>query len=326
MKKPLIPWFILSVALLYIWSLTRYDYYRKNAQPVISFYDTTHVHLHIHHEQEPAAIYALYTNLIEGSRKIVQAVPEDQTHYVLSIPLNSPRPIQLYCNEEVIPIFVIPDSSLYVDVVLNPIFGSIDSLSFYGFTAPICRYQELKRKVEPTQRRLNILDATDFSVYVRLLDSIADNQRNFLLAYQEELPPWFEAYEESEIAYHKAYLKLSHAFQREVDPGLLDSVAVNNSSAIFSYYYYLYLRTLIRGELLQRGSYGSLDMAEAHLETANQLLEGEVKDFYLVWYISDFIRKNNPQRGKKLTSRFSGQIEAEKYKKYLLSYAGDPSN
>ena len=325
MNRSLIPWFILTIALLYVWSLTRYDYYRKNAQPVISFYDTTHVEIHIHNEREPAAIYAVYTNLIEGERKIVQAKVEDQTHYELAIPVNSTMPVQLYCNEEVVPIFVIPDSSLYVDVILNPLFSYIDSLSFYGITAPICKYQDQKRKAEPTQKRLNILDASDFALYAHLLDSIAVIQQEFLQSWEEELPPWFLAYEESEISYHKAYLKLSHAFQREVDPALLDSVATNNPEALFSYYYYLYLRTFIRGELHPFENDDSLSLSQAHLERAANLLEGEIRDFYLVWYIGNHIRRNNHPLSQKLTSRFMDKIADEKYQKYLRSFTQNPA-
>lgn len=324
MKRSAIPWIITLLMGIYVLSLSFHTKNRIPPTPSYDFYDTTSVILSLSDTNELMDIYGTYNNILEGQRQIVEASPTENGEYRITFKVNSPRPALLYINDEVLEIFLIPDSTLWVSITQNVFSNAIDSVGFEGATANICEYYVNKSQqfgqVHIRSKR-NTLDAANFAAYSQGLDSTFKREIDFLSQYhqQDSLPAWFYNFEQNEIVYHKAYLKLATAYNRQIPKEYLDNVPVYNEDAVFSYYYYLYLKAFLADqENSPNLASGNLEAHTLHyMQSADSLLDGEVHDVFLTRLIFNHLKRNRITFSASLIEQYEDNFNRRKYLRFL---------
>ena len=301
--------------------------------PDYDFYDTTYIHIHISPNVELYDVYGVYNNILEGQRELVKAYIAEDSVYKLAFQVNSPRPGFVYINNEAINIFLAPDSALHLHVDFNQSGQQIDTMEFSGYTAEISRYYKAK-SLEFNNVRLrstrNTIVEENLCEYSSTMDSIAKEERTFLALYNLDrpLPPWFIRFEQSEIAYQKAYLKLAEAQNSPQNTPCLDEIDLNNEGAKFSYYYYLYVKSYIRKYLTENVDPSQPKDVEAYLSVADTLLDGEVHDLYMTRSIFELLRRKRIPLAGKLIRRYEEKFNSKKYLRFLeyqLKQARNPT-
>lgn len=308
----------------YIGALAYYQKYIRKPEPSFNFYSTSIVKVHITPENQPYAVQGTFNNVIEGQRKIVQSGTDSAGIYALPFEVNSPRQATVYIEGEAVEIFIIPDSTLTLEVRLNPQGGVIDSIYFKGTTAAICNYYRLKNQVFDNVRLKNLKHTSsseNLMTYSKTLDSLTQKEGAFIDTMQKKmnLPIWFTDFEKNELMYEKAYLKRANAGSEPVPNGYFDNMPADKKEAVFSYYYYLYLNTLISQNLKDTNS--STDTsAQAvilkQLAIADTLLKSETHDVFITRVIFGQIQRNNAAFAKELLQKF-GNFKEQRYYRFL---------
>lgn len=326
-KRSTVPWILTSLMAIFVYGLTYQAKHRPPPDPAYEFYDTSRVYIQLGDFQEMPDIFGRYNNIVEGQRKIVQGKELDGNKIELKFPVNSPRPALVYVDEKVIEIFLVPDSTLDIFMNVAPGTGAIDELSFDGSTADICQYYQAKSnyfKSVNLKASRNTLRSDDFTAFATKLDSMAAKEIAFLYGYQNKhnLPNWFGHFEHNEILYHKGYLKLSNAYNREVKPELLDVLKYNNEEAVFSYYYYLYLKAMISSTFeLSNSSFSPeqarLSASRFQLATADTLLHGEMHDVFITRIIFSYLKQNKLDLTQELLFEYGDNFNKRKYFRFL---------
>ncbi len=328
--RSIIPWTIVLLMSIYVFSLTYHAKNRPPPNPAYDFYDTTVVNVYIFDFLELPDVYGRYNNIVEGERQLVEAIPDNVGYYRLAFKVNSPRPALLYIDDEAIEIFLVPDSSLSISVFFNTTTRLPDSVKFEGYTARICEYYQQKaKKYSEVQAHLsrNTLKSEDFSTFSQRLDELALEATNFLSAYDmsNKLPNWFFNFERSEILYQKAYLKLSNAYNRQISQRYLDEIEINNEDAVFSYYYYLYLKSYISvqemksSQTLSRNKDQKDQVFIRQMTIGDTLLVGEMHDVFLTRMIFNQLKQNRLEMAEKMLKKYQGKFNRKKYERFLLA-------
>jgi|GEM_PF-2242650 len=339
LKKLAIPFVLLAIVTSYIFALTQYAQHRRSSPMSFQPNSSTLVKVNIPHSSDEHGIYASFNDILSGKRRIVEADPmKAHSQYAIQFDLNSPASSLIYIDDEVLEVFLIPEDTLVINIDFNPETYRMDHVTFKGVTADMCQYF-FEKSAELGQVNIrssrNVVDCSDPVVYAKLLDSLALKELSFLKAYQQShsLPEWFSNYEQSEIVYQKAYLKLSHPLNRSTDESYFDKVKLNNERAIFSYYYYHYLRMYI-SQLSDEVDLACLKpeesqrvMAINQLAEAEKILTGEVLDVFLCQVI---IRNMNMKRDevvKELLDRaYTHNFEGETYYRYIKTRLQEAQN
>ncbi len=329
-QNTLIPWIITLGMGAYVYALSYHAKTRPAIDPVYDFYDTAVVKVNIRHSEELHDVYGMYNNIIEGQKQIVKAVAYLSGKYRVVFRVNSPRPATVFVDDQAIEVFLVPgDTTLTISMMVNPTTYLVDSLEFRGKTSSICRYYLDKRSYfgdSHIRAKRNALNSEDFETFCASLDSTAATELDYLRARDEEvaLPEWFVDFEESEIRYQKAYLKLSNAYNRDVPAHLLDRIPVNSEAAVFSYYYYLYLKTYLTGQDSVQADVDLLrpearyeQLTERHLAAADSLLKGEMHDVYITRVIFANLKRQNEAFTTRLVNTYSDRFNKKKYERFL---------
>jgi hypothetical protein len=323
------PWLITLALVGLLFSLTYFSNTREKPKPRMNFYTVTDVVVNLHHSDEIHNVHGMYNNIIEGKKFFVLAERDPETEeYRLQFSVNSPRPAFIYVDEEAIEVFLAPDSTLQLDVFVNPATSQPDSLRFSGSTANISEYyREKAGRFENASLRSHryLVNEDDLVRYGRILDSLAAAELTFLdsSGSKRQLPKWFLDFERNEIIYHKAYLKLSHAYNREVPADFFDDVLIDNPEAVFSYYYYLFLKSYISMYLGAPETPAS-ESEEDHKKTAlrqiaiaDTLLSKEVRDVFVTRIIFKNILNNRLNLAKNLLKKSQKNFTRKKYLRFL---------
>lgn len=308
----------------YIASLAYFQKYIQKSEPAFNFYSKSVVKVDIFPKNQPYAVQGTFNNVIEGQRKIVQSDSDSAGVYALPFEVNSPRQATVYVEGEAIEIFIIPDSTLTVKVELNPQGGNIDSISFAGATASMCKYYRLKNhlfgnaKLKSSKHTAN---TENLLAYSKVLDSLTQIEDNFIDKMQAEmkLPNWFSNFEKNELMYEKAYLKYAHAGNSPAPEGYLDAVPADKKEAVFSYYYYLYLNSLIAQNVKNTASPADTSVKSAilkQLSIADTLLKSETHDVFITRIIFAQIQRGNEDFAKELFQKF-GNFKEQRYYRFL---------
>lgn len=329
-KNTLIPWIIVLGMGAYVYGLTYHAKNRPAINPVYDFYDTAVVKVEMLKSDDLHDVFGMYNNIIEGQKQIVKAFANPGGKYRLVFRVNSPRPATLFVDDQAIEVFLMPgDTTLSISLHVDPATYLVDSLDFKGKTAKVCRYYLNRRdhfRDFHLRSKRNALNSEDFQTFSTELDSMAQGEIGYLYEQDEAvaLPEWFVDFEESEILYQKAYLKLSNAYNREVPPSLLDRIPINSEGAVFSYYYYLYLKTYFSN---QDTTVAEVDMmrpearyealTSGHLAAADSLLEGEMHDVYITRVIFSNLKRQNNAFAARLIDTYSGRFNRKKYERFL---------
>ena len=325
MNNQVIPWTLVTCLTLFVFGLT---YHAENSQPpdpTYDFYDTAYVRVHIHGSDMSHDLYGRYNHILHGQRVLIKAEEQSKGEYLLAYPLYSPRPAMLYVDDEAIEIFLNPgDTTLHVELWYEPVAYAFDSVRFAGSLATVCDYYLARaRRFDRVHIRSlrSTIGADEFARYAASLDSMAAWELG-LLAEQEvltELPDWFVAFERNDILYQKAFLKLSQAYNREVDPASLDQLPLDNPDAAFSYYYYLYLESLISRQTGQplNDSLPGEEAIRRQLHHADSLLTGTSHDVFFSRIVYELIRKSEIELAGSLLKEFRDRFESKMYYRYL---------
>lgn len=322
----IIPWVIVFMMSIYVIGLSYYATHRTVPEPAFAFYNTTQVNVRVYPSEMDHSVYGIFHNIIESSRKTLEAQPDslEEGQFVVNFEVNSPRPAELYLNDNPISIFLIPDSNLSVSLFYDSLSQEIDSVSFQGFTEGICNYyREKNTSLGRSQVRAfqTSMASPDLLQQARFFDSLARNELSFLLIRSDpnRLPSWFIDFEKNEILYQKAYLKLFTAKNQEPYPGYLDEVMLSNEGAVFSYYYYLFLDTYFnkiladQGQALATGVAGRVNL----LNTAAKELVGESFEVYATRVVFQFLNQNGVAETKRLMEQVRPLFDARKYLRFL---------
>ncbi|MEO0472239.1 MAG: hypothetical protein AAF206_21615 [Bacteroidota bacterium] len=323
-KRTIVPWIMVLALSGFVYGLTWRAENRTPPEPAYDFYDTAVVHVHILGSVERHDVYGRFNNVLEGERKLIKASEQAEGIYRLVFQVNSPRPATLFVNDEVTEVFLQPgDTSLQVNMFVAPISYSIDSLSFSGKMAPICDYLAEKQtrfgQVEMHRVR-NIMDSEDFAGYAAKLDSTAAQELAFLAEreIQPDFPDWFADYERNDILYQKAYLKLSRSYNRDVPQELLDDLPLNNQAAVFSYYYFLYVKSFLSNlahQSVQEAEYPKALIRQIQL--ADSLLDREAHDIYLTRLLFDNLERGAVNPTRQLLNKYEDSFFSKKYERFL---------
>jgi len=327
-KNAIYPATLMTLMAAYIALLSHKSTMQDIPTPVYAFYDTTYVHVSISPATELYDVYGIFNNILEGQKEIVKADILADSTYRLAFRVNSPRPAFVYINDEAVGVFLTPDSTLNMEVDFDMSTFHIKGIDFEGHTAQIAEYYRQKsNKLHNIHIRSNrnTIPIDDFCAYSAKLDSMSESEITFLARYNlnTPLPDWFIAFEQSEIAYHKAYLKLSSSTSHDQSQACTDSVALNNEEAIFSYYYYLYLKAYISSYLRQNESLTLPDQWEAindphsQLQVADTLLEGNVHDVFFTRTIFILLQRNQVDLAENLLEKFRDNFNSKKYTRFL---------
>ena len=329
-QNTLIPWIITLGMGVYVYGLSYHAKTRPTIDPVYDFYDTAVVKVNIRYSEELHDVYGMYNNIIEGQKQIVKAFAHLGGKYRIVFRVNSPRPATIFVDDQAIEVFLVPgDTTLDISMLVDPATFLADSLKFNGKTSSICRYYLEKREYfgdSHIRAKRNALNSEDFETFCANLDSTATAELAYLHERDEEvaLPEWFVDFEESEIRYQKAYLKLSNAYNRDVPGHLMDQIPTNSEAAVFSYYYYLYLKTYLTGQDSLPGVVDLLRpearyeiMTERHLAAADSLLLGEMHDVYISRVIFANLKRQNEAFATRLVNTYSSRFNKKKYERFL---------
>ncbi len=321
-KNALYPASIMTLMAAYIALLSYRASNKDIPTPVYAFYDTTFVQISVDPAAELYDVYGIYNNILEGQRQIVKAEILPDSSYQLAFQVNSPRPAFIYINDEAVGVFLTPDSNLVMNVDMSLASLRIDSIQFSGYTSKIAEYYRQKslrfNNIHLRSSR-NTLPMGEFCHYSYKLDSMAEQEITFLALYNlnTPLPEWFIAFEQSEIAYHKAYLKLSGSALLDEHSECLDEVPLNNDQAVFSYYYYLYLKAYIKKELTQKEQQANLNEPDVQLAIADTLLKGNIHDVFLTRTIFELIQRSQINLAHELLDQYKDRFNSKKYLRFL---------
>lgn len=328
MKHAIIPWIIAGAMVAYVYGLTYQAKHRLGPNPSYEFYDTTYVKVLINGQTGPHEVYGEYNNILKGQKNLIAAQKVEEGIYKMMFEVNSPRPARLYINDEILEVLLMPgDTSLNVNLYYSKTDYSRDSIVYEGLFADISDYylekSELFGGVHLRARRSTLV-SQDLTGFGNKLDSMAIRELNYLNEKEifGSLPEWFVHFERNEILYQKAYLKLAEAFNQEVPPNYLDKVDLNNSNAMFSYYYYLYLESYFTRELSKKQdaplAAHSPNTIRAVMELANsQLLEGQ-HDVFLTRNIFNLLQDATQfEFAQELFSLYEEKFNSKKYMRYL---------
>ena len=327
-NKALIPWLFTLGMGIYIFLLNYQTENRPPAPPAYDFYDTTVVEIQIRPPSEFHDVYGIYNNIVEGQRQIVKADIESDANgsYQLKFRVNSPRPAYAYIDDEKIELFLSPEDDLKISLFSDPATNIIDSVEFEGEMAGICFYnREKAAQVEDLHFRSNrnAIRFQDFCAYSQKLDSLFAGEVRYIEQSQttDSLPNWFRDFEMSELTYHKAYLKLSRAFNNDVPQECLDFPSLNNEGAVFSFYYYHYLKSFMQYRMdstTQQAILGDAKvMSREHLKMADRLLEGEPKDVYITRVLFEAMKRDHYELVEELLDEYEDGFSKKKYFRFL---------
>lgn len=317
---------MLTVMVLFVFGLTYQAKHSSPPDPTYDFYDTAFVHVEIHGSEGIHDLYGRYNHILHGQRVLIKAVEDQQGQYLLEFPVYSPRPAMLYVDDEALEIFLNPgDTTLHIDLWYEASSYSFDSIHFSGNLASVCEYYlEKARKFNRSHIRglRNTVEANDFARFSASLDSMAAWELG-MLAEQEiltELPEWFVGFERNDILYQKAYLKLAQSYNRDIDPTLLDKPPLDNQTAEFSYYYYLYLHTFFSNQVKNEHAADSLEHeleVAYQLASADSLLSGSPHDVFFTRMIFALIQQEKLELAREMLSKFETHFSSKKYFRYL---------
>lgn len=315
----IIPWVILTLMTVYVFGLSFYANNRKTPEPAFDFYGTTRVQVSLldRGEQQDSShnVFGSYNNIIEGAKQHVQATRTPEGYYEVNFRVNSPRSATLFIDDEAVEIFLVPDSNLHISSVYDWQNYKLDELAFEGYTAGICGYYHEKEERfgrQHVRAYRTTAYADSMQRHAHILDSLAIQELAYMLirSAPNDLPDWFIDFEKNEILYQKAYLKLANAYNRETYDGYLDDIPLNDQSAVFSYYYYLYLRTYFQHRT------GSTSLSR-QLTSADSLLQGEVKDVFLTQNIFSLLSSDKKTEAKAYLEKYLNSFGRRKYERFL---------
>lgn len=314
----------------FVYGLTYHAKHRQPADPSYEFYDTTSVKIFIEGSKEIHDVYGRFNNILEGYRQLEKAKFLGDSVYQLVFKVNCPRPAFLFIDDEPIEIFLVPgDSSLHVQLEYSPSTYQIEALNFKGKTKGICEYYQKKTAYfgrSHIRAARHIVDSDSFSAFSAKLDSMAAKELSFLSEQQifSTLPQWFANFEQNEILYQKAYLKLAHAFNKEVPSEQLDQIDTQNPDAVFSYYYYLFLRTYfthldpLHGQPDPTSDRARMAHELQHqMEMADKYLKEGPHDVFMSRIIFTLLKQKNLKLAKALFKRYEDTFFSKKYVRFL---------
>ncbi|MEO0900015.1 MAG: hypothetical protein AAFY71_26610 [Bacteroidota bacterium] len=323
MKHPVWPWIMFIFAIVYVMALSFYAQNQGPANPSYNFYDSTAVEIKAYGLSELPESFGQFNNILEGKRQIVAAELKDSSTQELVFSVNSPRPAVIYLNEEALDVVLIPgDTSLKIEAFFSE-EEQLDSVRFLGRSAGIAEYyQEKKRKLnrQNIRGRQHVVLTDDFKTYAKAVDSMTAAELVFLVEKEvfTTLPNWFVQLEKNEALYQKAYLKLSAAYNNDVDSSLLDMININNEGAVFSYYYYLYLNAYFSHlQSVELSSTSYEEVLSQQLALADSLLYGEPHDVFISRVIFQQLAMGNKPLAKELFKTYQNRFNSQKYKRYL---------
>lgn len=324
MNRTVIPWIILIVIAFLVSALT---YRAENAlppDPTYDFYDTAFVKVEIHGSDGIHDLFGRYNHILHGQRVLIKAKELEQGSWLLGFPVFSPRPAVLYVDDEALEIFLQPgDTTLKIEMWYTPATYAFDSIRYEGAMAPVCNYYLSKsREFNRVHIRgmSNTVGSEDFTSYSSRLDSMAAWELGLLAQEQvfSDLPEWFVEFERNDILYQKSYLKLSQSYNREVNTDLLDRLPVDNQSAQFSYYYYLYLHTLFADQSInQQDSLAYVTDLKRQMASASDELSEATHDVFMTRMIYTLIQRKQLDIAEELLTQFKDSFHSKKYFRYL---------
>lgn len=303
--------------------LTLLNFYHKQhkGHSQFNFYQKSEVEVVLNTPQN-YAVQGIYNNVVDGDKKIVSGIEKDANTYRLTFEINSHRPVTLYVEGESIELFIVPDSLLRVFVYLDD-YGVMDSCRFEGYTAECCRYMRAKAEmfgVNRVRNVKNLLSSENLGSYSKRLDSLDRKEQDFYSAYnsQHPLPELFATFEMNQMKYHKAYLKLLNLGEQPSENGYLDSVVIDNPSALYNYYYYLFLNAYFSRKIHETGQKSTDAVSEETLlQLAGRELKGEVKDVFTTRTIWGLVKKNKISEAQDFLQKYKETFENRKYYRYL---------
>ncbi len=256
---------------------------------------------------------------------------------ILSFKISSPTEASLIIDEYLwLPVFLVPDDTLYMSFDLSDSSKIIQSISFKGKYASINNYKikRYKKFKESFEDKCAALSRSNLSVMElqNAIDSVENIELHFLNNYLEKntLPNWFINYERNQIIYRAAFdkaVKINSWKWANIEEKIpnnyydfINDIKINNEDALISQYYYYFIWTYFN-RFLPNDIY-KMEVNERrkiigakYLEISDSLLTGEIKDVFNAFIISHYIID------KGMYELADGIIKKQKLGKNDLKYA-----
>ncbi len=234
-------------------------------------------------------------------------VLEEENNIEFVIPCEYPSGIYFTVNNSSFTGFLLPKDTLRVNVQLLD-NGSVEKIEYSGRTQSICNYYLQKKQhlgYQDLRIPLNKAPAVLDQISINT-DTLMRNELNFLKQYtlHTHLPEWFIQTEKSQIIYLCSNYKKSQKalFEKHLNITYsppkdyyksIDTLDINNPSAIFSYWYFDFLNSCL---VYDNVTYQKQSVAEWRdlttalaLSKANENLTGEIRDVFKYNYLNSYL-------------------------------------
>lgn len=291
------------------------------------------------------SIYVQYTSLLpQIPMKIYSTSIDSNNNILLRMKINRPLPADLFINNLWLPIFVVPDDTLYIYFNSSDSKKTFESISFKGSLAPVNNYLKIKHEkyhYDFDKKRQELFTSGLPALTCRdSIDRLKEIEMQYLLDYDKVngLPEWYLKYASSEIIYRNTQVKIGFIPTRESYFNIVekvpsnyydfvDSIEINNNDAIVTAQYYSCLDSYtyfkyVTEEIKQLDKYTRLEKSvQIQIAFADSLLTGEKKDIFKCYVISNNFRyqKNHVFAAKIIEEQRKSKMDA-KYITFLENY------
>lgn len=267
--------------------------------------------------------------------------PDSILNYKISIPCET----YLIIDRKLwLPVFLVPDDTLYMSLNLSDSSKIIESIKFKGNLASINEFQIARYKRNKKGFDEICLDIFGAKLAVidmqRKIDSISTIESNFINEYLKNytLPDWYLVFLNNQLTYKAAYYKLYNLNYRkgqnieEEKPNnyydFLNDIKINNEDAATSCYYYYFMHQYCNMLMVKDSSvFNPIENKKLiglkELQLADNLLNGEIESIFKSYIISEFIIDQglNDLAGEIIEEQKDKIIP--KYRYYLKKYLQD---
>ena len=261
---------------------------------------------------------------------------------IIVLPCEYPSLIHVFIGNNGYSCCVIPKDTLKITVSFTD-SSKIQAISFAGNTKSICDYY-LEKQQELGYHDLRIplnRVSGDLDDILKNTDSLLNTELSFIKNYpgKNQLPEWFVNTEISQITYlcnsfkysREAYI--TKRLKKTFNPGSdyyrsVDTLKIDNQDAIYSYWYYYFLKSHLVHRKLNLEGLSTKDWMDlttkTALEQASINLSKEVRDIFSYDYLYSYLKwTKNPDDFDSIFSAGKSNFTNQEYISILTEYRNE---
>lgn len=237
-----------------------------------------------------------------------QIIVPGEKKKMIALPCEFPSLIHVFIGINGYTCYVIPKDNLKITVSFSD-SSKIEAISFTGNTKSICDYYLEKKQVlgyHDLRIPLNRVSGDPDDI-LKNTDSLLFTELSFIKNYtgKYQLPEWFVKTEINEITYlcnsfkysQEAYVTKHLKKTFDTNPEYyrsIDTLKIDNQDAIYSYWYYFFLKSYLVHRKLNLEGLSSKDRMDlttkTALEQASLNLSNDVRDIFTYDYLYSYLK------------------------------------